>query len=114
MSTPCATPSCLVDSRWNTAIDLQCLNDRGRSTHGTVKHCGPQTERFFGSVLHGTDCEDSDLDLLVDALPGATLFDLGGLQNELETLLGIGVQVVTPGDLPPKCRAQVLAEAQPI
>jgi predicted nucleotidyltransferase len=70
--------------------------------------------RIFGSVLHGTDCEDSDLDLLVDALPGATLFDLGGLQIELETLLGIDVQVVTPGDLPPKFRAQVLAEAQPI
>jgi len=29
--------------------------------------------RIFGSVLHGTDLEGSDLDLLVDALPGATL-----------------------------------------
>lgn len=36
--------------------------------------------RVFGSALHGTDNEGSDLDLLVDALPGATLFDLGGLQ----------------------------------
>lgn len=34
--------------------------------------------RIFGSVLHGTDQDGSDLDLLVDALPGATLFDLGG------------------------------------
>lgn len=31
----------------------------------------------------------SDLDLLVDALPGPTLFDLGGLQDEIETLLGV-------------------------
>jgi predicted nucleotidyltransferase len=38
--------------------------------------------RIFGSVLHGTDQDGSDLDLLVDALPGATLFDLGGLQVE--------------------------------
>jgi len=30
--------------------------------------------RVFGSVLHGTDRDGSDLDLLVDALPGATLF----------------------------------------
>lgn len=82
--------------------------------HDAVARFRTTNPRIFGSVLHGTDCEDSDLDLLVDALPGATLFDLGGLQNELETLLGIGVQVVTPGDLPPKCRAQVLAEAQPI
>jgi predicted nucleotidyltransferase len=27
--------------------------------------------RVFGSVLHGTDRDGSDLDLLVDALPGA-------------------------------------------
>lgn len=47
--------------------------------------------RVFGSVLHGTDRDGSDIDLLVDALPGATLFDLGGLQDELESLLGVHV-----------------------
>ncbi len=70
--------------------------------------------RVFGSALHGTDQDDSDLDLLVDALPGTTLFDLGGLRDELQTLLGISVDVLTPGDLPPKFRAKVLAEAQPV
>lgn len=70
--------------------------------------------RVFGSVLHGTDREGSDLDLLVDALPGATLFDLGGLQDELRVLLGVPVDVLTPGDLPAKFRAQVLAEARPV
>ena len=70
--------------------------------------------RVFGSVLHGTDQDGSDLDLLVDALPGATLFDLGGLQDELETLLGVHVDLLTPTDLPAKFRATVLAEAQPV
>lgn len=70
--------------------------------------------RVFGSVLHGADRDGSDLDLLVDALPGTTLFDLGGLQVELEDLLGIRVDVLTPGDLPPKFRQQVLAEARPV
>lgn len=70
--------------------------------------------RVFGSVLHGTDQDGSDLDLLVDALPGATLFDLGGLQAELENLLGVRVDVLTPNDLPPKFRQQVLLEAQPV
>jgi len=65
-------------------------------------------------LLHGTDRNNSDLDLLVDALPGATLFDLGGLQVELESLLGVHVDLLTPADLPPKFRAQVLAEAQPV
>jgi uncharacterized protein len=70
--------------------------------------------RVFGSVLHGTDRDGSDLDLLVDALPGATLLDLGGLQEDLESLLGIHVDLLTPGDLPPKFRAKVVAEAQPV
>ncbi|MBL1148121.1 MAG: nucleotidyltransferase family protein [Pseudomonadota bacterium] len=70
--------------------------------------------RVFGSVLHGTDRDGSDLDLLVDTLPGATLFDLGGLQIELEELLGVRVDVLTPGDLPPKFREHVLSEARPV
>ena len=70
--------------------------------------------RVFGSVLHGTDQDGSDLDILVDALPGATLFDLGGLQIELEEILGVSVDLLTPGDLPRKFRDQVLAEATPL
>ncbi|SAK44969.1 DNA polymerase beta subunit [Caballeronia fortuita] len=68
--------------------------------------------RVFGSVLHGDDDDTSDLDLLVDALPGATLLDLGAIQVELEGLLGISVDVVTPQDLPSKFRYEVLGEAR--
>jgi predicted nucleotidyltransferase len=68
----------------------------------------------FGSVLNDADIEGSDLDLLVDALPGTTLFDIGGLQVELEDLLGVSVDVLTPEDLPQKFRARVLAEARPV
>ena len=70
-----------------------------------------KNQRVFGSVLHGTDRDDSDLDLLVDALPGATLFDLGALQVDLQILLGVEVDVTTPGDLPESPRARVVAEA---
>ena len=70
--------------------------------------------RIFGSVLHGDDQDGSDLDVLVDPLPGTTLFDLGGLQVELEELLGVPVDLLTPGDLPPTLRSQVLAEARPV
>lgn len=70
--------------------------------------------RVFGSALHGNDHDGSDLDLLVDALLGATLFDLGGLQVELEELLGVPVDLLTPGGLPLKFRDQVLAEAIPV
>lgn len=67
--------------------------------------------RVFGSVLHGTDRYDSDIDLLVDALPGATLFDLGGLQDELQELLGVHVDLLTPNDIPCQIRESVVDEA---
>jgi predicted nucleotidyltransferase len=70
--------------------------------------------RLFGSTLSQTDHERSDIDLLVDALPGATLFDLGGLQVELEDLLGCRVDLVTPEDLPVAFRARILAQAKPL
>ncbi|MGD0368875.1 MAG: nucleotidyltransferase family protein [Acidobacteriaceae bacterium] len=70
--------------------------------------------RVFGSAVHGADREGSDLDLLVDALPGATLFDLGGLQVELEELLGVPVDLLTPGDIPAKLRDRIFAEARPV
>jgi uncharacterized protein len=70
--------------------------------------------RVFGSVVHGDDREGSDLDLLVDAGPGITLFHLGGLQVELEEALGIPVDLLTPEDLPPRIRERVLREAQPV
>ena len=95
--------------RPSLALDMK--RDAVREAAGRFRVANP---RVFGSVLHGTDHDGSDLDLLVDALPGATLFDLGGLQDELESLLGIHVDLRTPGDLPPKFRDVVLAEARPV
>ncbi|CAN7322943.1 nucleotidyltransferase family protein [Caballeronia sp. LjRoot31] len=93
----------------SAALDLK--RDTVRKTVGRFRAANP---RVFGSVLHGTDQDGSDLDLLVDALPGATLFDLGGLQMELEDMLGVAVDLLTPGDLPPRFRERVLAEAAPV
>ena len=70
--------------------------------------------RVFGSALHGNDRDGSDLDLLVDPLPGATLFDLGGLQDELQEMLGVSVDVLTLQDLPAKFRDVVAQEARPV
>ena len=90
------------------------LNLKRSQVHEAARRFRATNPRIFGSVLHGTDQDGSDLDLLVDVLPGATLFDLGGLQDELESLLGVHVDLLTPADLPPKFRAKVLAEAQPV
>ena len=80
----------------------------------TVSRFRETNPRVFGSVLHGSDKDGSDLDSLVDVLPGTTLFDLGGLQMKLEQLLGVSVDVKTPRVLPARFRDQVVSEALPV
>ncbi len=70
--------------------------------------------RVFGSVLTGTVTETSDLDLLVDPLPETTLFDLGGLQAELEDFLQVEIDLATPNGLHSMIRGKVLAKAEPL
>jgi predicted nucleotidyltransferase len=93
----------------SAALDRQ--RDAVRAAAHRFRTANP---RVFGSVLHDTDSDGSDLDPLADALPGATLFDLGGLQDALQELLGAQVDLLTPGDLPSHIRAKVLAEAIPV
>jgi hypothetical protein len=70
--------------------------------------------RVFGSVLHGNDRDDSDLDILIDPTSETTLFDIGAIRHELLQLLGVRVDVLTPRALPESLRARVLAEARPV
>lgn len=70
--------------------------------------------RVFGSAGQGRDTEASDLDLLIDPAPDATLFDIGAIRHELRRLLGVKVDVLTPNSLPDSFRDAVLAEATPV
>lgn len=71
--------------------------------------------RVFGSVLHGNDREDSDLDLLVDPVAGrTTLVSLVRIKREIETLLGVRTDVLTPMALHERYRSVVLTEAVPV
>ena len=70
--------------------------------------------RVFGSVLTGTDTEESDLDLLVDPSASTTLFTLARLEYQAEALLKVRVSVLTPGFLSIKFRDRVLEQAQPL
>ena len=95
--------------RPSVALDMKRI--AVREAVGRFRTANP---RVFGSVLHGTDRGGSDIDLLVDALPGGTLLDLGDLEEELKSLLGVDVDLLTPSDLLLKFRAKVLAEAKPV
>lgn len=70
--------------------------------------------RVFGSVVHGEDKDGSDLDLVIDPTTRTTLMDVASIQVELENLLGVPVEVVTPNALPDSFRHTVLAEAMPV
>lgn len=70
--------------------------------------------RVFGSVARGRDKDGSDLDLVIDPTGRTTLMDVAAIQVELEALLGVPVDVVTPNALPDAFRESVLAEALPV
>jgi predicted nucleotidyltransferase len=79
-----------------------------------VLKAGMANPRVFGSVARGEDREGSDLDLLVDPAPETSLLDVAGLQIEIEQLVGIKVDLLTPRALPLKFRSRVLLEAEPV
>lgn len=70
--------------------------------------------RVFGSVARGVAREDSDIDLLVDFLPGSTLLDQVGLIQALSAALGRKVDVVSERALNKYLRQRVLQEAVPL
>jgi predicted nucleotidyltransferase len=76
------------------------------SRHGLARAC------VFGSVLAGTDDDESDLDLLVDPLETTSLLTLAAFKHDAEQLLGAPVSVLTPNALPPKFRSDVLRQAE--
>ncbi len=67
--------------------------------------------RVFGSVVRGELEPWSDVDLLIDPLPGHSLFDRAGLTVDLRDLLGSPVDVVTDAELREYVRERARAEA---
>lgn len=93
----------------------EALEQNRQAIRDATRRFRAANPRVFGSVARGEDKLDSDLDILVDTLPGTTLFDLGELLEELEGLLaGTRIHLLTPGDFPEKLRARILDEAKPV
>lgn len=92
-----------------TANDL--LKEKREEILRIAAKYGAHNVRVFGSVARGEADEASDVDFLVEMEPGRSLFDLGGLQFELEEYLGRSVDVVTEKGLKQRIRSRVLSEA---
>jgi predicted nucleotidyltransferase len=72
---------------------------------------GASNIRVFGSVARGEADERSDVDFLVELERGRSLLDHVALIQDLETLLGVPVDVATVAGLKERIRGQVLREA---
>lgn len=92
----------------------QALNTHREAIRRIVAAHRASNARVFGSVLREQDRDDSDLDLLIDPTSETTLMDVAAIQAELQGLLGVSVDVLTPNALPEKFRNAVLAEAVPV
>ena len=70
----------------------------------------------FGSVLRGSDRPDSDLDLLVEFVPGAPVgyLEMAEIQFGLSELLGREVDLRTPQELSRYFRDEVVRGAETI
>ena len=74
--------------------------------------CNP---RIFGSVLHGADTDESDLDILIDPIDGKTsLLSLVRIKREIEHILCVSIDIQTPMSLHERFRKEVLQEAIPV
>lgn len=75
---------------------------------------GLRNPRVFGSVARGEDGPSSDVDLLLDAPDGASLFTLSRLETRLGELLGADCDIVLADSLRGHLAGQVLREAVPL
>jgi len=75
---------------------------------------GARNVRIFGSVARDEADSKSDLDLLVEFLPGSTLLSQSAMTRELESFLKVKVDVVSDQGLRERIRERILAEAVPL
>jgi predicted nucleotidyltransferase len=68
----------------------------------------------FGSVARGDESASSDIDLLVDPLDDASLFDLAQFAIDLEQLMGRPVDVVSRRSVDARRDSAILADAVPL
>lgn len=89
--------------------DLQLPIDLGELRE-TLKKYGVVSASVFGSYARGEAGPNSDLDLLVTYGPNTTLFKVIDLQNELETVTGNHVDLVSAKYIKPRLATRIKSD----
>jgi predicted nucleotidyltransferase len=67
----------------------------------------------FGSWARGEQTEESDVDLLIEFAEPVGLFEFFAVQGKLEDVLGVQVDMTTPGGLKPQIVDRVMHDLLP-
>lgn len=87
--------------------------DTLRAHRHVAERFGVAALSLFGSVARDDARADSDIDLLVEFLPGRPrgLFEFVELKNALEGILSRPVDLITPHSIKPRLRDRILGES---
>lgn len=92
---------------------MDLIREHRRDLQVLAKRYGVTDIRVFGSVSRGNATHESDIDLLVQALPGIGLLSAEEFRYQAELVLGHSVDVMTNGALDDEL-AQIVKDAVPI
>ena len=92
-------------------VTLEELRARREEILAIVEAHRATNVRVFGSVARGEATAKSDVDFLIDSLPGHTLLDRAAIMQDLEELLGVPVDVGAANELRDRVRPHALADA---
>jgi predicted nucleotidyltransferase len=100
--------------RATTAKKPPTIEDFRPAILSVARRHGVRNVRVFGSFARNEQRKRSDVDLLVDLPDHFSLFDLAGLQIDLEEAVGRKVDVVSARSIKPALRDYILADARPL
>jgi len=91
----------------NRSKALELLRDH----RAEMAAMGLKSVAVFGSVARNEATPGSDVDLLVEFDSPVGLFEFFEVKSRLEEILGVRVDLTTPGGLKPRVRDRILSEA---
>jgi hypothetical protein len=90
---------------------LKLIQDKKSDILAIAARHGAANMRLFGSVARGDDSETSDVDLLVSMEKNRSLYDLIGLQQDVQKILNRKVDVLTDKSINSYLQTKILQEA---